>query len=71
MTGRLMLKQERQERILDILDASGRVVVTELQEALGVSGYTVRRDLDELAEARPVATRSRRRARPFDRPAQL
>jgi DeoR/GlpR family transcriptional regulator of sugar metabolism len=46
-----LLKGERQQRILAALAASGRVVATDLQEALGVSAYTVRRDLDELAEA--------------------
>ena len=47
-----MLKEERQRRILDILGREGRVVATELQSELGVSGYTIRRDLDELAEER-------------------
>jgi DeoR/GlpR family transcriptional regulator of sugar metabolism len=47
-----MLKEERQRRILDVLAAEGRVVATDLQRVLGVSGYTVRRDLDELADAR-------------------
>ena len=47
-----MLKEERQQRILDILRAEGRVVATDLQDVFGVSGYTVRRDLDELAEGR-------------------
>jgi DeoR/GlpR family transcriptional regulator of sugar metabolism len=47
-----MLKEERQHRILEILQAEGRVVATDLQAVLGVSGFTVRRDLDELAEAR-------------------
>jgi DeoR/GlpR family transcriptional regulator of sugar metabolism len=47
-----VLKEERQRRILDILGREGRVVATDLQRDLGVSGYTVRRDLDELAEAR-------------------
>jgi DeoR/GlpR family transcriptional regulator of sugar metabolism len=46
-----LLKGERQQRILAALGASGRVVATELQHELGVSAYTVRRDLDELAEA--------------------
>jgi DeoR/GlpR family transcriptional regulator of sugar metabolism len=46
-----LLKGERQERILRALAASGRVVATDLQGELGVSAYTVRRDLDELAEA--------------------
>jgi len=47
-----VLKEERQQRILAILRSEGRVVATELQRALGVSGYTIRRDLDELAELR-------------------
>jgi DeoR/GlpR family transcriptional regulator of sugar metabolism len=47
-----MLKQERHRRILDLLGAEGRVIATDLQRVLGVSGYTVRRDLDELADAR-------------------
>lgn len=46
-----LLKSERQGRIMDTLASSGRVVATELQQALGVSAYTIRRDLDELAEA--------------------
>src|SRR4051812_724879 len=47
----VVLKQERQRRILELVDAEGRAVATELSERLGVSGYTVRRDLDELAGA--------------------
>jgi DeoR/GlpR family transcriptional regulator of sugar metabolism len=47
-----VLKEERQRRILDVLGREGRVVATDLQRALGVSGYTIRRDLDELADAR-------------------
>ncbi|MCW2950870.1 MAG: transcriptional regulator of sugar metabolism [Conexibacter sp.] len=47
--GPLVLKGERQRRILELLGADGRVVAAELQERLGVSGYTIRRDLDELA----------------------
>ncbi len=47
-----MLKEERHRRILDVLGTEGRVVAAELQHALGVSGYTIRRDLDELAQAR-------------------
>jgi DeoR/GlpR family transcriptional regulator of sugar metabolism len=46
-----VLKQERHTRILEILGAEGRLVASELEDALGVSGYTIRRDLDELAEA--------------------
>jgi DeoR/GlpR family transcriptional regulator of sugar metabolism len=47
-----MLKEERQRRILELVEAEGRVVATQLQEVLAVSGYTIRRDLDELAQAR-------------------
>jgi DeoR/GlpR family transcriptional regulator of sugar metabolism len=47
-----VLKEERRRRILDILGSEGRVVATDLQRTLGVSGYTIRRDLDELAESR-------------------
>jgi DeoR/GlpR family transcriptional regulator of sugar metabolism len=46
-----LLKGERQRRILEILADTGRLVATELPDVLGVSTYTVRRDLDELAEA--------------------
>jgi DeoR/GlpR family transcriptional regulator of sugar metabolism len=46
-----LLKGERQARILARLAADGRVVATDLQGELGVSAYTVRRDLDELADA--------------------
>jgi DeoR/GlpR family transcriptional regulator of sugar metabolism len=49
-----MLKQERHRRILDRLQAEGRVVAADLQETLGVSGYTIRRDLDELAGERAL-----------------
>jgi DeoR/GlpR family transcriptional regulator of sugar metabolism len=46
-----VLKEERQRRIVELVDAEGRAVATDLSTRLGVSGYTVRRDLDELAEA--------------------
>jgi DeoR/GlpR family transcriptional regulator of sugar metabolism len=45
-----LLKRERQQLILEHLARTGRVVATELQERLGVSTYTIRRDLDELAD---------------------
>jgi DeoR/GlpR family transcriptional regulator of sugar metabolism len=47
-----MLKQERHRRILELLQSEGRLVAAELPGRLGVSGHTIRRDLDELAEAR-------------------
>jgi DeoR/GlpR family transcriptional regulator of sugar metabolism len=46
-----LLKGERQRLILEELASSGRVVAADLQDRLGVSEYTVRRDLDELAGA--------------------
>ncbi len=45
-----MLKPERQRHILDRLATEGRVIAADLQRDLGVSGLTIRRDLDELAE---------------------
>jgi DeoR/GlpR family transcriptional regulator of sugar metabolism len=47
-----VLKAERQRRILAVVESEGRAVATDLSERLGVSGYTVRRDLDELARER-------------------
>jgi DeoR/GlpR family transcriptional regulator of sugar metabolism len=46
-----MLKSQRHNRILSMLSASGQVHASALGEAFGVSSYTIRRDLDELAEA--------------------
>jgi DeoR/GlpR family transcriptional regulator of sugar metabolism len=46
-----LLKEERHRRLLEILGAEGRLVASELGDRLGVSGYTVRRDLEELSEA--------------------
>jgi DeoR/GlpR family transcriptional regulator of sugar metabolism len=46
-----MLKEERQQRILELLAGAHRVVASELPHVLSVSADTVRRDLDELAEA--------------------
>ncbi len=44
-----MLPAQRQERILDELQRSGGVRVSDLTELLGVSDMTIRRDLDALA----------------------
>lgn len=44
-----MLKAERHDAILERLRRDGRVVAAELGRELGVSGFTLRRDLDELA----------------------
>src|SRR3954454_15516523 len=45
-----MLARQRQERILEVLRASGGVRVSDLTEQLQVSYMTIRRDLDALAE---------------------
>ena len=45
---RRLTKVQRQERILAALRASASLRVTELAETFGVSGETIRRDLDEL-----------------------
>jgi DeoR/GlpR family transcriptional regulator of sugar metabolism len=49
-----MLKEERHRRILELLHSEGRLVAAELPDVLGVSGHTIRRDLDELAGARSL-----------------
>ncbi len=46
-----MLKEERQQLILNTLKTSGRVVAAELSQRFEVSEDTIRRDLRELAEA--------------------
>jgi DeoR family transcriptional regulator, fructose operon transcriptional repressor len=48
-----MLAEERRHRILEILSqtAKGAVSVAELSESLGVSGMTIRRDLEWLEDA--------------------
>lgn len=45
-----LLRAQRHERILGLLKASGQVHAGGLGETFGVSAYTIRRDLDELAE---------------------
>jgi len=49
-----MLKEERHRRILELLETEGRLVAAELPGVLGVSGHTIRRDLDELADTRSL-----------------
>lgn len=44
-----MLNRERQDRILELLAADGRVVAADLAKEFGVSEDAVRRDLRELA----------------------
>ncbi|MDN6720596.1 MAG: DeoR family transcriptional regulator, partial [Bifidobacterium mongoliense] len=45
-----MYARERQRQILDILDRTGRVAVTDLSTQFEVATETVRRDLDQLSE---------------------
>jgi len=45
-----MIHQERQHKILEMLEAKSRVWVAELSAYLGVSEATVRRDLDRMKE---------------------
>jgi DeoR/GlpR family transcriptional regulator of sugar metabolism len=44
-----LLKEERQQRILDALDENKKVTVPELSRRFGTSEVTIRRDLAELA----------------------
>ncbi len=46
-----MLKEERQQQLLEALKRDGKVVAAEISAALNVSEDTIRRDLNELAEA--------------------
>ncbi|WP_410514079.1 DeoR/GlpR family DNA-binding transcription regulator [Paenibacillus sp. BR2-3] len=43
-----MLKEERQQEILEILNAEHKVIASDLSKRLGVSEDTIRRDLKEL-----------------------
>jgi len=45
-----MLKRERLLTIQNLVEKKGIVTVSEIEQALGVSKMTVRRDLDELAD---------------------
>ena len=61
-TTRELLGEERRELILRWLGAEGKVRASDLALRLRVSLDTVRRDLQELADAGPAAPRPRRRA---------
>lgn len=45
-----MLKKERQEKILDLLDKNDYLSIPEISTNLDVSDMTIRRDINELAE---------------------
>ena len=49
-----MIKAERQDRLMRLIESQGTVSVKEIVDALGVSDMTVRRDLEELAGAGEV-----------------
>lgn len=46
-----MLKEERQQTILEVLRREGKVLASELSQRLDVSEDTIRRDLRDLADA--------------------
>jgi DeoR family transcriptional regulator of aga operon len=48
------MRQQRLNRLLELVSERGSLSVEEIQEALGVSPSTARRDLDELARQRLV-----------------
>ena len=56
-----LLKEERQQRILSILQENHKVTVNELSQRFGISEVTVRRDLKDLAQSGQLV-RSRRGA---------
>jgi DeoR family transcriptional regulator of aga operon len=43
-----MLIDERRQHVLSLIQRDGRVLVSELSEALGISRITIRKDLDFL-----------------------
>lgn len=49
-----MLKEERQQQILEMLRREGKVLASELSGVLNISEDTVRRDLRDLAEAKLI-----------------
>ena len=52
-----MLIEERRQHVLTLIQQDGRVLVSELSEALGISRITIRKDLDHL-EARGLLQRT-------------
>jgi DeoR family transcriptional regulator of aga operon len=55
--GNPMLIDERRQHVLALIQKEGRVLVSELSDALGISRITIRKDLDHL-EARGLLQRS-------------
>lgn len=52
-----MLIEERRQHVLALIQREGRVLVSELSDALGISRITIRKDLDHL-EARGLLQRT-------------
>ena len=46
-----MIKKERHERILDMLNIEGVITIKDMMKELNISDMTARRDLDALAKA--------------------
>ncbi|HEU4636340.1 MAG TPA: transcriptional repressor AgaR [Edaphobacter sp.] len=55
--GGFMLIEERRQHVLSQIQRDGRVLVSELSDALGISRITIRKDLDNL-ESRGLVTRT-------------
>ena len=51
-----MLKEERQQKILELLDEKQKVIASDLSQLFQVSEDTIRRDLKELDQKKLVRT---------------
>ena len=49
-----MLKEERQQKILEILDEEQKIIASDLSQRLQVSEDTIRRDLKELDQQKLI-----------------
>ena len=61
--GKIALREERHQYILELLGSEGRVLAADLSSRYRVSEDTIRRDLRELASSKGTA--SARRGRSF------
>lgn len=68
--GTEMLIDERRQHILGLIQRDGRVLISELSDALGISRITIRKDLDYL-ESKGLARRSHGGALPAQGSAML
>ena len=71
-SGTDMLIDERRNHLLALVQRDGRVLVSELSDALGISRITIRKDLDIWSRrgwcSAPMVERSLRRAACFSTP---